>query len=479
MSIEPNSIITYEKETQIENSYEDLFLCDDESDNESVSSDKKCENLEISVINNEHKDKRQIYNDFEKMRIFNDEKFQKFLDYSSKVTQRVLHLTEKENETFINYSERDESFDEKQNEIELNKCLFNSQLCKNRVVTGFDLCSQYNELLLTTYYLSENMSNDSDGLCLVWNLKYSDQTPEFKFTNRSPVMTGCFSKFNPNLIIGGTYCGQIVIWDNRLRRSTPIMSSTVSPQGHTHPVYCVEVNGSENVHNLISISNDGKMCYWDLNVLTKPIDSFELVHESISSPLLMKLSKPVLASSMSFPFDDCNDFIIGCENGNLFSVEKNSAHIQQIFEGHEEYVTSVECNPSLENSHIFLTSSLDWTIKLWNSKETEPLCTFNDNRDSIYDLKWSPNRPTVFASVDGMGYIDVWDLNQDFHRPSASVKVDESIALNKIIWTKSGKQVVAGDSIGRVWVYNIEESFADNSMKLNDTIHEMKSNESE
>jgi dynein intermediate chain len=293
------------------------------------------------------------------------------------------------------------------------------------------------------------------------------------------VTSGCFAKFNPNLIIGGTYCGQIVIWDNRLSRSTPILSSTVSPQAHTHPVYCVEVNGSENVHYLISISNDGKMCFWDLNTLTKPIDSLELVHESISSPLSIKLSNPVLASSMSFPFADCNDFIIGCENGNLFSVEKSSAHIQQIFDGHEEYVTSVECNPSLESSHIFLTSSLDWTIKLWNSKETEPLYTFNDNRDSVYDLKWSPNRSTVFASVDGMGYIDVWDLNKDFHGPSASIKVDESIALNKVTWTKSGKQVVAGDSNGRVWVYNIEESFADSSIKLNDKIHEMKSNQFE
>jgi WD40 repeat protein len=78
-----------------------------------------------------------------------------------------------------------------------------------------------------------------------------------------------------------------------------------------------------------------------------------------------------------------------------------------------------------------------------------------------------------------MGYIDVWDLNQDVHRPSASIKVDESIALNKIIWTKSGKQVIAGDSNGRVWVYNIEESFTDNSMKLNDKIYEIKSNEFE
>jgi len=31
----------------------------------------------------------------------------------------------------------------------------------------------------------------------------------------------------------------------------------------------------------------------------------------------------------------------------------------------------------------------------------------------VYDVAWSPIHPAVFATVDGMGRLDVWNLNQD------------------------------------------------------------------
>ncbi len=37
-----------------------------------------------------------------------------------------------------------------------------------------------------------------------------------------------------------------------------------------HPVYCVNVLGTQNAHNLISISTDGKMCSWSLDMLSTP-----------------------------------------------------------------------------------------------------------------------------------------------------------------------------------------------------------------
>ena len=37
-----------------------------------------------------------------------------------------------------------------------------------------------------------------------------------------------------------------------------------------HPVYCVNVVGTQNAHNLISVSTDGKMCSWSLDMLSQP-----------------------------------------------------------------------------------------------------------------------------------------------------------------------------------------------------------------
>lgn len=57
----------------------------------------------------------------------------------------------------------------------------------------------------------------------------------------------------------------------------------------------------------------------------------------------------------------------------------------------------------LDFSQLFLTSSIDWTIKLWSLKESKPLYSFEDNGDYVYDVAWSPIHPALFASVDGNG----------------------------------------------------------------------------
>lgn len=46
-------------------------------------------------------------------------------------------------------------------------------------------------------------------------------------------------------------------------RSSPLLSLQ-------HPVYCVNVVGTQNANNLISISTDGKMCSWSLDMLSQP-----------------------------------------------------------------------------------------------------------------------------------------------------------------------------------------------------------------
>ena len=87
---------------------------------------------------------------------------------------------------------------------------------------------------------------------------------------QSAVMSVAFSKFHPSYIIGGTYSGQLVLWDIRSGKRTPVQRSPLSSSSHTHPVYCLEVVGTENAHNLISASNDGRLCSWNLDNLSQP-----------------------------------------------------------------------------------------------------------------------------------------------------------------------------------------------------------------
>lgn len=48
--------------------------------------------------------------------------------------------------------------------------------------------------------------------------------------------------------------------------------------------------------------------------------------------------------------------------------------------------------------------------RLQNNK---PLYSFEDSSDYVYDVMWSPTHPALFACVDGVGHLDLWNLNND------------------------------------------------------------------
>lgn len=177
-------------------------------------------------------------------------------------------------------------------------------------------------------------------MALVWNMKYKKTTPEYVFHCQSAVMSATFAKFHPNLVVGGTYSGQIVLWDNRSNKRTPVQRTPLSAAAHTHPVYCVNVVGTQNAHNLISISTDGKICSWSLDMLSHPQDSMELVH---------KQSKAVAVTSMSFPVGDVNNFVVGSEEGSVYTACRHGskAGISEMFEGHQGPITGIHCHAAV------------------------------------------------------------------------------------------------------------------------------------
>ncbi|UYV83841.1 DYNC1I2, partial [Cordylochernes scorpioides] len=320
---------------------------------------------------------------------------------------------------------------------------------------SLDIRSPYRfpELLAASYNNNEESPNDPDGICLIWNMKFKKSTPEFIFHSQSPVMCARFAKFHPNLVIGGTYSGQICIWDNRYPKHTPVQRSPLSSLAHTHPVYCLQVVGTENAHNLVTVSTDGKLCTWSLDMLSSPQETMDLINQKQTN---------VAVTCLSFPAGDFNNFIVGSEEDMVYSGCRhgNKAGVMDTFEGHMGPLTGLDCHPAqgtLDFSHLFLTSSLDWTCKLWSLKEPKPIYSFENNNDYVFDIRWSPIHPALFASVDGRGRLDLWNLNLDTELPSTSVIVGDNSALNRVIWTPNGHQVVVGDDLGKIWIYDVGE----------------------
>lgn len=292
-------------------------------------------------------------------------------------------------------------------------------------------------------------------------------------------MSACFAKFHPNLILGGTYSGQIVLWDNRVQKRTPIQRSPLNATAHTHPVYCLAMVGTQNAHNVISVSSDGKLCSWSLDMLSQPQDILELHY---------KQAKSIAVTSMAFPNNEINNFVLGGEDGYVYSGCRHGTRsgITDIYEKHLGPVTGVSThyNQSSPNfGHLYLTSSMDWTIKLWSLKENRPLYSFEDNSDYVTDVAWSPIHPALFAGVDGSGRLDLWNLNQDTEVPVASVVVEGAPALNRVSWTPSGLHVTIGDDAGRIYVYDVAEHLAnprvDEWTRFQATLNELKMNQAD
>ena len=207
---------------------------------------------------------------------------------------------------------------------------------------------------------------------------------------------------------------------------------------------------------------------------------------------------------MAFPPSDPTSFLVGTEEGSIYPCHrydragaKAGVDSRIKYRGHTAPVMSLNFHPArgpVDLSELVLTSSLDWTVKLWkiratssvaatsissnttgglsgssilNTQEISPIIEFS-REDVVYDTRWSPQRPSVFALVDGAGSIEVWDLIADAEipvakaTPSANKKATGLAgayapkSLNKVSWEeKEGKRLGVGGAGGMVTVFEV------------------------
>ncbi|XP_046802733.1 cytoplasmic dynein 1 intermediate chain isoform X3 [Lucilia cuprina] len=430
----------------------------------------------------EQEEKKEIkeLSEEQKQMIILSEDFQRFVLRAGRIMERAISENVDIYLDYIGGGDNEEANDEKSHaRLSLNRVFYDDRWSKNRCITCMDWSTHFPELVVASYHNNEESPNEPDGVVMVWNTKFKKTTPEDVFHCQSAVMSTCFAKFNPNLILGGTYSGQVVLWDNRVQKRTPIQRTPLSAAAHTHPVYCLQMVGTQNAHNVISISSDGKLCSWSLDMLSQPQDTLELQQSQ---------KKAIAITCMAFPANEINSLVMGSEDGYVYSASRHGLRsgVNETFEKHVGPVTGISTHynqSSPDFGHLFLTSSIDWTIKLWSLKDTKPLYSFEDNSDYVMDVAWSPIHPALFAAVDGSGRLDLWNLNQDTEVPTASVVVDGAPALNRVSWMPNGQHVTVGDDAGHLYVYDVAEHLAqpsrDEWSRFNATLNELKMNQND
>jgi len=332
---------------------------------------------------------------------------------------------------------------------------------KTRIVTDIEWMNKHPDLLLVSYTKGEDTNfEEQDGLVNVWATTLRTR-PECTLVCQSEVTKILSHPYRPNEVIGGTYAGYLVLWDIRVKR-TPVIKSQLTNDTHSYPIYSLEIVGTEKSNTIVTVSNDGHLCSWPMAMFTSPQRFFDLKYNA----------KEVYVTCMGFPQEESNDFYIGAEDNSIYcgqmhntsAISKSSNGIVDAFQSHHAPVTSISLHPTPvswgkghECSHIMLSASMDWSIKLWNPKMGKyPLASFESSQDYVLDVKWSPTHPSVFASCDADGYLDLWDIDADVENPVIRYKKDSNI-LHRLAWSHDGKRIAVGGGNGIVNVYEVND----------------------
>ncbi|KAL9608911.1 MAG: hypothetical protein Q9167_006280 [Letrouitia subvulpina] len=445
------------------------------------------------------------------------EDFLDFVERSSKVIERAL---DEEYDVLADYAPDGQEADDDEEEgygrskgkkgrrIRQVAEFYDDRWCKKRMISDLEFSPKFPELLLSSYTKNPSVPADPSGILKVWNLHLRSRA-EYTFHSTSDILTAHFSPFHPSLIFGGTYSGQVLLWDTRSRSPLPSQKTPLtgaSTGGHTHPVYSLALVGTQNAHNIISTSTDGVVCTWTADMLSHPQEYLEL-----TTPPPSKI-EDLSPTCMVFPPSDPTSFLVGTEEGTIYPCHrydragaKAGTDTRVRYRSHTAPVTSLDFHPArgpIDLSDLALSTGLDWTVKLWKTRPAssssavavasstssstaaasdieaiQPVLSLPRD-DLVYDAKWSPVKPGVFSLVDGVGSVEVWDLSVDMETPVSKAKPETAAkkvgvptgfaaqSLNKVAWEgEEGKRIGVGGAAGVVSVFEVGSELSGESVR--------------
>lgn len=404
----------------------------------------------------------------ERERVMNHPDFNKFFQRTTLMVERMLGQQSWDLAADFGTSDGGGADSEAENREKLKFVneYTEEQWARSRPVTDVRFSPHKGEMFLAAYGRRTNPSlSDPDGCMLVWNLAMQSR-PELTFSCPSAVLTAHFHRFDPALFFGGTYAGGVVLWDARAK-SGPVLRTPLSGKGHSHPVQAMQQVGTQNATNLVTASNDGRLCVWSLAMLNLPQETVDLKNES-------KKMRDLAVMCLAFPENETNTLYVGAEDGSICQVHIHGSKtgVTELYDGHEGPVSGIDMRPhhgsasqhEVDSSmDLVLSCSFDWSVRLWNVKQHQaPILSLDCFEDYVFDVRWHPTHPGVFSSVDGEGHVDLWNLNANLESPVCRCENpnQKKLALNHCSWSMDGRKLVTGDSEGCLSVYAADRSLA-------------------
>jgi len=389
---------------------------------------------------------------------------------------------------------------------------------------------------------------EHDGMCYdkgflyVWNLQkrgFKPDEPMLTIETSACIMCIEFHPVRPSILAGGSFNGEIFVWDISRDDETLLYFSRIDDYFHREAVSQIIwleqklVGRTDILYNLMTISTDGKALIWNLDHKLKfPTKGYSLVRKREGS-----LSY-VGALSISQSIEEKTCFVIGTEAGSIFQLKINpmlnmDKRQKMLFEQKNEYgvrwkdeaypvmfnliaknmpeikmhvesycssrdyreiksdyifqskpdMRKMYPNPIFANYESstgsvysvsyspfhragFLTASLDGTVKLFETSQTKPVLTLEQD-GYVFKVDWSPSRPLVFATASGSGDICIYDLGQTKKGPVHILRNEDEKsqvprAAVAIKFNKNQKDLLAcGFTGGQIKVFQLAQNLCE------------------
>ncbi|EPY39335.1 WDcontaining protein 34 [Angomonas deanei] len=323
------------------------------------------------------------------------------------------------------------------------------------------------------------------GYVCIWNLIRPDldcNAPHYTLETDTYVTCLSFHPTNSQMLAVGTYSGEVIVFPNVYDSVPEEYSSNQSPVNHQEPITSLywllnlqEIR-DKNRYLLCSSGQDGQITFWSpQNKMTSPIAVYGVKNKRRIPVGIQTMCHSRSAASDKDSINTATldaAIMIGLESGDLgrgrtgfINVDADPAIQQGVqsieldwMDGHRGPIQKVCPSPFFRN--LFATCSSDGSAHLYTDMERSPALLLEPSTETkhfLYDVQFSPFRPSVLALASRSSSLHLYDLQKIQSKPVYSVEAgSEGSALVCLRFNPSSPEfVAAGDTNGTVHVWKL------------------------
>ncbi|KXZ50241.1 hypothetical protein GPECTOR_17g879 [Gonium pectorale] len=348
-----------------------------------------------------------------------------------------------------------------------------SQLNKHRLVVTCVSWSCTGQTIGAAFgrYDVEGWCTYPGALC-TWNLgreTMSTSRPDHRIDTDTCLMSCAFHPAHPALVAGGTFNGELYVWDLSLEGDPQRgRSDVLLDVRHMEPIINITWQYSltdaarygtkDKSYRLVTLGADGKVLTWMWHKLEAPIFGYQLLFPQpgidrrfVWGGACMAFQREPRGASAgqhggsaagsgaaSANGKDAkggkdgkggkggakdvgsggSGVAAGEAAGTFLEFSRAVAAGERIelrtpvreagYQTHAGAVFGLDCSPF--QRELFLSSSTDGSVRLYSSLKMQPLLSLEPTSSYLFAVHWSPFRPMVFAAAAADGCVYVYDL---------------------------------------------------------------------